>query len=91
MLSSVAAFSPIGLFFGLFFFFLSFFSSLLPSWARRRFEEIEGRWERACFHAWAEWTADLAAEKQRKLERAGRTLRNVAGYRAFRSWQVGGW
>ncbi|CAM9682988.1 unnamed protein product, partial [Hapterophycus canaliculatus] len=57
-------------------------------WARRRFEEIEGHWERACFTAWAEWTSNLAAEKQRKLERAGRTLRNVAAYRSFRSWKV---
>ncbi|CAN0287228.1 unnamed protein product, partial [Ectocarpus sp. 12 AP-2014] len=59
----------------------------VQSWARRRFEEIEGRWERSCFHAWAEWTANLAAERQRKLERAGTTLRNIAVYRSFRSWK----
>lgn len=57
-------------------------------WARRRFEEIEGHWERACFTSWAEWTSDQAAEKLRKLERAGRTLRNLAAYRSFRSWKV---
>ncbi|CAN0214400.1 unnamed protein product, partial [Scytosiphon promiscuus] len=57
-------------------------------WARRRFEEIEGHWERACFAAWAEWTSNRAAEKQRKLERAGRTLRNIAAYRSFRSWKT---
>ncbi len=62
--------------------------ALHPRWARRRFEEIEGRWERSCFYAWVEWTADRTAEKRRKLERAGRTLRNVAAYRSFRSWQV---
>lgn len=65
-------------------------AGFFSSWARRRFEEIEGRWERSCFHAWAEWTANLAAERQRKLERAGRTLRNIAAYRSFRSWKVCG-
>lgn len=57
-------------------------------WARRRFDEIQGQWGRACFEAWADWTADMAAEKRRKLERAGRTLRNIAAFRSFRSWQV---
>lgn len=56
-------------------------------WARSRFKEMEGRWTRSCFDAWAGWTADLAAEKLQKLERAARTLKNVAAYRVFRSWK----
>ncbi|CAM9339893.1 unnamed protein product, partial [Laminaria digitata] len=55
---------------------------------RRRFDELQGRWTRSCFEAWAGWTEHQAAEKLGKLERAGRTLRNIAAYRSFRSWQV---
>lgn len=55
---------------------------------RRRFDELQGRWTRSCFEAWAGWTAHQAAERLGKLERAGKTLRNIAAYRSFRSWQV---
>lgn len=56
-------------------------------WARRRFDEMQGRWIRSCFDAWADFTADRGTEKLRKLARAGRTLKNIAAYRSFRSWQ----
>lgn len=57
-------------------------------WARRRFDQMQGRWVRSCFDVWIDWTRELAAEKQGKLERAARTLKNVSAYRAFRSWHL---
>lgn len=60
----------------------------VKKWARRRFDELQGRWTGICFRGWAKWTAGRKEEKRRILQRAARTLKNVTAYRAFRSWRA---
>ncbi|CAM9959298.1 unnamed protein product, partial [Discosporangium mesarthrocarpum] len=56
--------------------------------ARRMFEELRGRAVARCYEAWQGFVAASQAERTAKLEKASRTLRNIAAYRAFQSWAV---